>query len=866
MKLPRFLANIVRKGAEPELVTTRNFDDLASVLTKYATEIEGQSGLISSLATKVGNLISPAIWGKGAVWDVKAFGNSIATAVSYLGSTTATLYITNTQTIAANLTTPSNISIVVLKGGGFTSSNASRITINGPFESHRAQAFFGDLLVTFGDNSVDYILAQWWGCVAGSGNNSGAALQRAIDCAQLSNVTMLLTDKFYTGQTLTFVKGAGPSRLSIKTTNFYKGGIGVVDSVSTGSPLTAILEYDPSGGSLEACTFEEIWLDCNGGRANYGLKGTNVGGAAKLNSSKFRHVRASGFAVGGITTDGWQIAFDRPTFRDGTGAGLWFREGENNDVTITDPQIFSITGVAIKDEGGQGLNILGGVIELCTETGVIMGLARRGCHIIGTYFERNASTGYDLTVSGTPRTIKADVIVNGQSLAAMGRSNLPCRAITFDGCTHATLGGMAAYAYYLIGVQGVRIPSAFVNTSPLAPGYKLVATYGDTEIARPEDIQIGPVSNFLHIAKITYSSLAVGTFTVGEYLGNYSGSALTSIAKVLADNGTDTAYVECPKDFLSSATGLRSATLSGSTFTVGAVSATLATAAYRPRHVWVDGGAVAYRPHLFGTLSAFGMFQRNYWQTRLLYTDFTDLGYLAAKAFTGSTAAADTIQCVGHGLYDGDRHYLDRTGVPTGTVAHGMTDTSVDYYAIRVDADNFQIALTEADALAGTQVDITGDIGAGTMSPRGGSIKLEATQYNRWDVHTIYQKVRSLGLTSEWGIEIDLDDPEFEELRGQLVYFGAYTKQSHTQMRGRMFVTGSTHSSDTGNFSTNTEWQWQEFYGEMPFTGVVRFKFGFIGSTGVATAFALSIANPVISLVGAPRQNYHIEESTLARL
>ena len=40
MKLPRFLANIVRQGADPSLVTRRNFDELAAVLEKAFALIE----------------------------------------------------------------------------------------------------------------------------------------------------------------------------------------------------------------------------------------------------------------------------------------------------------------------------------------------------------------------------------------------------------------------------------------------------------------------------------------------------------------------------------------------------------------------------------------------------------------------------------------------------------------------------------------------------------------------------------------------------------------------------------------------------------------------------------------------------------
>jgi hypothetical protein len=179
MALPRFLANIVRKDAEPEIVTTRNFDDLGSILEGYAQEIESQSGIIDSIKTFIGKLIPPAILGKGLVWDVRSFG-TLQAAITYLGSTTSTLYITSLQTISATTTIPSNISIEVLGGGGFTSSAASSLVINGPFECGNSQCFFGDLVVTFGASSTKNKKLSWFGADESGVTDSTTMIQKFI--------------------------------------------------------------------------------------------------------------------------------------------------------------------------------------------------------------------------------------------------------------------------------------------------------------------------------------------------------------------------------------------------------------------------------------------------------------------------------------------------------------------------------------------------------------------------------------------------------------------------------------------------------------------------------------------------------------
>lgn len=58
MKLPRFLGNIVRANAAPELVTTRNFDEIGSVLENYAQEIENSNAAILDLYKSIKRIIS----------------------------------------------------------------------------------------------------------------------------------------------------------------------------------------------------------------------------------------------------------------------------------------------------------------------------------------------------------------------------------------------------------------------------------------------------------------------------------------------------------------------------------------------------------------------------------------------------------------------------------------------------------------------------------------------------------------------------------------------------------------------------------------------------------------------------------------
>ena len=86
---------------------------------------------------------------------------------------------------------------------------------------------------------------------------------------------------------------------------------------------------------------------------------------------------------------------------------------------------------------------------------------------------------------------------------------------------------------------------------------------------------------------------------------------------------------------------------------------------------------------------------------------------LVDAALTGviGTASTDELNKVAHGLLTGQLFTL--------TFAAGFTGltSGTEYYAIRIDADNIKVALTNADALAGTFINITADGADATILP-----------------------------------------------------------------------------------------------------------------------------------------------------
>lgn len=74
------------------------------------------------------------------------------------------------------------------------------------------------------------------------------------------------------------------------------------------------------------------------------------------------------------------------------------------------------------------------------------------------------------------------------------------------------------------------------------------------------------------------------------------------------------------------------------------------------------------------------------------------------------TTGTDVINETGHGFLTGEGPFRLTT---TGTLPAGLA-VATNYWAIRVDDDNFKCAATRADAIAGTAVDITAAAGGGT--------------------------------------------------------------------------------------------------------------------------------------------------------
>jgi predicted enzyme related to lactoylglutathione lyase len=152
------------------------------------------------------NTVYPEWWGS----------TGINSAVDSFGATNGIVLVGDSQTLSANLTVPSNVTLKITLGGMITKASTYTLTINGPIDAGVYKIFSG-----FADGNISitaqpFAYPEWTGCLGDDATNDTTALQIIVSAIE-GYSKLLVPQKTYrfTG-TITVsgsleVEGLGPN-------------------------------------------------------------------------------------------------------------------------------------------------------------------------------------------------------------------------------------------------------------------------------------------------------------------------------------------------------------------------------------------------------------------------------------------------------------------------------------------------------------------------------------------------------------------------------------------------------------------------------------------------------------------------------
>jgi len=196
---------------------------------------------------------------------------SLASDISAIGSTEMTLIVADTQTVSANVTTPSTLTIKVLQGGGFSVDATKTLTINGVLDAGKYTIFSGSGTVD-GYPKCSVVYPEWWGGRPDSGTTSSAAINSALSLAKDNGQIVELSGGTYiVGSGLTVYNRSKLVGQGHEKTILYLGN-NVNEDIITSYGFATL-------------TGNDYWLTADGVVNGFEIKGMTLNGNTDNNAS-----------------------------------------------------------------------------------------------------------------------------------------------------------------------------------------------------------------------------------------------------------------------------------------------------------------------------------------------------------------------------------------------------------------------------------------------------------------------------------------------------------------------------------------------------------------------------------------------------
>jgi len=144
------------------------------VAAEKSTPLPPDSGFFSTLSPTAKNLA------KLSHYQISKF-NSLANAITSIGSVEAVLVIDSEQFVQGQLSFPANINLQFLQNGRFNIGPGASVRIKGAVSARLQQIFAGTGPVSFVDGASQQVYPQWWGAKGDSRSDDTIPVQAAIN-------------------------------------------------------------------------------------------------------------------------------------------------------------------------------------------------------------------------------------------------------------------------------------------------------------------------------------------------------------------------------------------------------------------------------------------------------------------------------------------------------------------------------------------------------------------------------------------------------------------------------------------------------------------------------------------------------------
>lgn len=318
--------------------------------------------------------------------DVKNY-DSFAEAIEILGSTEATLLISDSQVVTTDITVPPNVTLWFIRGGAISVAANKTVIIQGAIEAGLFHIFKGDGKVLYESSQIPLNYPQWFGA-KGNGHASDAiAFARAIDCSY-GRILRIPCGVYYLTSGFTIRKNIvmqGDGAGSVLKFNTPENGFDIdlegehaYDYVKiTGLRFASETAYPANFIKLtrhRQAVLEELYFQ--GNTAGF----DSIAGVGIRNQS------------------GYGLTINRCTWNWFEGTAILLEKNRFNDdhyscvFRINQCDISNNKGAGIVIEGGNG-NITDSIIESCSLGGIKVGAGAVAfpIKITGCYFETSST-------------------------------------------------------------------------------------------------------------------------------------------------------------------------------------------------------------------------------------------------------------------------------------------------------------------------------------------------------------------------------------------------------------------------------------------------------------------------------------------